>query len=78
MNEYYNFKVTGIYYDYRDEKTNEMNEKAFNQTTFLNGGFELRRNIARRATRNAISQLYFLTGGSYWYNKAYRPLHRLF
>ncbi len=73
LNEYYNIKVTGFYYDSKYEKTNDMNEKAFNQTKFLNGGFELRRNIASGAVRNAISQLYFLTGGSFWYKEKKRP-----
>jgi hypothetical protein len=69
----YHFKATGIYYRNKEEKENELNQKAYNDTIFADAGVELRRNFAVIKKPNATIQFYTVLGGGYWYYKKERP-----
>lgn len=70
----YHFKITGIYYEKTDEKTNNENQKVMNHTVFADGGMAFRRNFAVIKKPNTTFQFYTLAGGGYWYYKKRRPL----
>jgi hypothetical protein len=69
----YHLKTTGIYYRNKEEKENELNQKAYNDTIFADAGAELRRNFFVIKKPNTTFQFYTVLGGAYWYYKKERP-----
>ena len=73
INPNYHFKMSGLPYQNKEEKTNANNETAYNNTVLLNGGIELRRNFFVINKSRVSFQFYNMIGGSYWYYKIQRP-----
>jgi len=73
INPNYHLKITGFPYQNRTEVSNSNNEQAFNNTVWINGGLELRRNFAVINKTKVTYQFYTLAGGSYWYSEKERP-----
>ncbi len=67
----YGIKLAGIYiYDKDDEDDINSDEELEIVETDANGGIEFQRDIIQKFVNNNISmRLYFLMGGSFWYDR---------
>lgn len=75
FNRDYMLKISGMYYENREEKSNPSDaaDKDFNTTKWWDAGIEFQKNIFAAAKEGGAINFYGLIGGSFWHEKKERP-----